>query len=190
MNINLISSIRQVSQRHWKPARPISTSSLQSGFSSSGFTIADLLTVMTIAGILAAIAAPSWLSFHRDRALSSSQDEVFQAIRQTQAEAQRSHANWQVSFRESDSAVEWAMHPLTEQPRLWQPLLKEVRLDPAQTTLARDGNLYRLQFSNRGRINGQLGRITLKTSDGSLRRCVFASTLLGTLRKAADRDCE
>ncbi|HEY9626550.1 MAG TPA: prepilin-type N-terminal cleavage/methylation domain-containing protein [Coleofasciculaceae cyanobacterium] len=189
MNVNL-SSIRQVSQWHWKPARPRPAYSPPSGFSSSGFTIVELLTVVTIAGVLAAIAAPSWLSFHRDRVLSTSQDEIFQAIRQTQAEAQRSHANWQVSFRESGSAVEWAMHPMTEQPRLWQPLLKEIRLDTTQTTFARDGNLYRLQFSNRGRVNGQLGRITLKTSDGSLRRCVFASTLLGTLRKAANQDCQ
>jgi prepilin-type N-terminal cleavage/methylation domain-containing protein len=158
--------------------------------SQAGFTVIELLVAIVIAGTLAAIATPGWLSFQRNRVLSTSQDEVFQAIRQTQSEALRSHATWQISFRESNSAVQWAMHLAADQPTTWQTLLKEIRIDTDKTTLEQNSAVYSLQFNERGRVNGLLGKLTLKTNESDrLKRCVFASTLLGTLRKAADQDC-
>jgi type II secretory pathway pseudopilin PulG len=159
----------------------------------AGFTIAEAVIVMVIVGILAAIAAPGWHAFQLRRSLNNAQDEIFQAIRQTQAEALRSHLAWQVSFRETGNIVQWAMHPISTDPTTatWQTILTGIHIDPDNTTLNQQGAIYRLQFNERGQINGQLGRITLKTADSSvIKRCVFASTLLGALRKDADQRCQ
>jgi prepilin-type N-terminal cleavage/methylation domain-containing protein len=165
----------------------------QKKYVEAGMTIAEILVVMVIIGILAAILAPGWKAFHLNRLLTMAQDEVFQSIRQTQTAAIQSHQVWQVSFQETANTVQWATHPATTPINAinWRTLLPEVQLDPALTTLAQQNAIYRLQFNQQGEISGQLGKLTLRAADSDrFKRCVVASTLLGTLRKAADQDCE
>jgi prepilin-type N-terminal cleavage/methylation domain-containing protein len=165
----------------------------QKKYGEAGMTIAEILVVMLIVGILAAILAPGWKTFHLNRLLTMAQDEAFQSIRQTQVAAVQSHQVWQVSFQDTANTVQWATHPATTPLNAiaWQTLLPEVRIDPALTTLAQQNTVYRLQFNQQGEINGQLGKITLRVVDTDrLKRCVITSTLLGALRKAADQDCE
>lgn len=160
--------------------------------SAAGYTVPELLTVMVMAGVLVAIAAPSWHSFQLNRKLNSAQDSVLQAMRQAQTQAKLSHFTWQASFREAGNAVQFAIHPAASPSAsvAWQTV-PNVRVDPGTTTLSRQNAIYRLQFNHQGQINGQLGRLTLTTEDSSkLKRCVFASTLLGALRKAADQACQ
>lgn len=54
---------------------------------SLGFTLLEILVVLAIAGILSAIAAPSWLSFTNNQRINSSQTKVFQAIKTAQSSA-------------------------------------------------------------------------------------------------------
>lgn len=56
---------------------------------NSGFTLIELLVAIAVAGILAAIAAPSWLSFVQQRRLSAATDRVYQAVRAAQSEARQ-----------------------------------------------------------------------------------------------------
>jgi type II secretory pathway pseudopilin PulG len=144
----------------------------------AGMTIAEMITVMLIVGILVAIMAPGWRAFHLNQMLSIAQDEALQSIRQTQAAAIQSHQVWQ--------------HPVDFTTALtWQTLLSGVQIDPALTTLAQQGAVYRVQFSRQGEVNGQLGKLTIKAMESDrFKRCVVVSTLLGALRKAADQDCE
>ena len=156
-------------------------------------TIAEMVVVMLIVGILVAIAAPGWKAFYLSRVLTMAQDEVFQSIRQTQAAAVQYHQVWQVSFQNTASAVQWEMHPVMNLPKAttWQTVLSGVQIDAALTTFSQQNAVYFLQFSKQGEVNGQLGKLTLRAIDSNYyKRCVITSTLLGTLRKAADQDCE
>ncbi len=54
---------------------------------SLGFTLIEVLVVVVFAGILTAIAAPSWLGFVNNQRINSSQTKIFQAIKSAQSEA-------------------------------------------------------------------------------------------------------
>lgn len=156
----------------------------------SGITLIEMLVVLTIVGILAMIAAPYLGGFKNRVGLDSARDEAFQAMRQAQSQAQQSRRTQQVSFREENGSVEWAIHAAESLPtnNQWKSLGADIRIDPKETTLLQFQGIYRVQFSPRGNVNGQLGRFTLRSLSGDrLRRCIIVSTLLGALKKASEQ---
>ncbi|MBE9178808.1 prepilin-type N-terminal cleavage/methylation domain-containing protein [Oculatella sp. LEGE 06141] len=155
-----------------------------------GFTLIELLTVVTVVGALAAIAAPSWLAMLNAQRLNSAQDRVYQVMRQAQIEASNRSIDWEAGFRENNGIVEVATFSANTLPvhAAWTSLASGIQIDPAETTLAQTNGVYRIQFNSKGQSNGQIGRLTLQVENGGgMRRCVYVSTILGTLRKAANR---
>lgn len=161
--------------------------------SQTGFTLIEVLTSIAIVGALVAIAAPGWRAFHLNLKLNAAQDTVFQAMRQAQAEAIRSHLVWQLSLRQQNNKVQWAIHPSSLAPTnaTWEDLLPEIQIDTGTTTLNQQNATYYLRFNGQGRVSGQLGRVNLKIQNSDRHiRCIYASTLLGTLRRATDQNCQ
>jgi prepilin-type N-terminal cleavage/methylation domain-containing protein len=66
--------------------------------STGGFTLLEVLAVVVIMGILAAIAAPGWLAFANSREANQLADQVLQRIRQTQTAANRNRRSQIVEF--------------------------------------------------------------------------------------------
>ncbi len=139
-----------------------------------------------IIGILAAITVPSWLGFVNTVRLNTAQQEVYLAIRQAQRQASTNKLTWQVSFREQNGIVQWAVHPATTgnpSDNIWNNLDPNVRLD-AETNLQQDGYI---QFNDRGQA--PLQHITLSNRNGGkAKRCIYISTLLGAMRTAKEQD--
>ncbi|MBM0743868.1 type II secretion system protein [Phormidium sp. CLA17] len=154
---------------------------------SHGFTLLEVSVALGVIGILFAIATPAWSSLLNKQRLNTARNEAFQAMRTAQHKAKLQHVDWQVSFREVNGLVQWAIHPDSTLPStsLWHSLDSNVRIDQG-TTLYFDGtnNIYRLRFTHLGRVSGQLGRITFSSkTDSQTKRCVIVSTLLGTMRE-------
>jgi prepilin-type N-terminal cleavage/methylation domain-containing protein len=157
--------------------------------SNCGFSLVEMLVVIFLIGILSAIAIPSWLSFVNTRRLNVAQDEVYRAMRQAQSQAKKQKLTWQVSFREQNNIVQWAIHPATVNASVanWNNLDFNIRLDQ-ETTLQQSNGIRQIKFDYGGNITQPpLGRITLSSPyAGKAKRCVYVSTILGAMRTAKE----
>lgn len=156
--------------------------------SVGGFTLLETIVVLMIIGILFAIVAPAWNHLLNVQRLNTAQEEIFQAIRTAQSNAKLNRIDWQFSLRSANGTVQWAIHskaaPVSEVS--WNSLDSSVRLDE-ETSLDLEREIRRVQFNERGSVNGQLGRVTLSGNiGGRTKRCVIVSTLLGAIRNGTD----
>lgn len=155
-----------------------------------GFTLLELLAVVAMVGIIAAIAAPGWLSFSEAIRLTGARDKIHVGIKDAQDKAKSRSTVWQYSLRDRDGVLEWAEHSATIPPALaqWESLdIRSVRIDE-ETTFAKSGDVYYVRFDEKGNVQYRLGRITLSGSRFSEnKRCVIVSTLIGTTRKAKEK---
>ncbi len=160
--------------------------------STRGFTLIELLVVIALMATLAAIAAPSWVSFLNNQRLSTAQSQVLEVLRQAQTTAKLKRLDYQVSFRPHplNGKAEWAMHPatLTNPDSLpWNSLGENIQINPETTFLRQSNGIYKVRFDHRGEIKGNLGRVTLSVPNSQVKRCVIVSTLLGAMRTGENR---
>lgn len=171
---------------------PIPTASFKSTKPVSGFTVIELLVVVTIISILSAAVVSHWLAFINLQRLSDGRDQAHRAMMEAQSTAKLSKVTQEVNFREMNGQVQISIHakdtPATA--KRWKNLTSDVKIDRDNTTLlySNSEGVWRVQFNYRGTTNGQLGSLTLMPqSGGRAKRCVIISTLLGTMRTAKER---
>lgn len=157
--------------------------------SQKGFTLLEVLVVVLVVGLIAAIASPGWFSFLEKSRLTAARDQVHLGIREAQSEAQARGTSWQFSLRERNRVVEWATHPknIPSSTAQWETLgAKSIRIDE-ETTFASAGGVYYVRFDEDGNPH-RLGRVTLSGSRFSAnKRCVVISTLIGAARKSKEQ---
>lgn len=176
---------------------------------SLGFTLIEVLFVMAIVGILAAIAAPSWQAFANNQRLNSAQSRSLSALRLAQSNAKRTQTMWQATFRNMPTVSQYATHlsPTSDTDEAywnalpWQNFDTGVRIvdntetEPRTTftklTADPEPDVYRVQFKSQGNPNGlgELGRITFVGRNSDRKKCVIISTLLGSMRQAESSEC-
>ena len=164
----------------------------------AGFTLFELLTTITIVGILSAIAIPSFIGLINRQRLNNAQDQVFTVMRNAQASAKRERRTWAACFRDDGTKVLSAVNPLPESgvawacnnATNWQPLLgedsKQIAIKISETSFtASPATYYPVKFKYDGSAT-PLGHITLvvRNETNGLQRCVYVATLLGALRTA------
>ncbi len=170
--------------------------------SISGFTLLEMLVVIIIVGIVGAIAVPSWLAFVDVLRLSAAQNEVYLAMREAQSEAVKHKLTWQVSLRQQNGTVQWAVHQADPEQfvadavlannGLWHNLEQNVHLDlernergKYETTFAKQSpsGPWRAMFNYQGCPIYEVNNDCTQTSLRALGQISFASQYGGQARR-------
>lgn len=164
-----------------------------------GFTLLELLIVVIIVSILAAIGIPSWLSLVNRTKINNARSEVFQTIREAQSKAKQKKVNFEASFQNGTNSngqavIQWAVNSANSDP-IWQSITVEgVEIDMENTNLNdNDTDGLSIKFDELGQVaeSSPPVKITVVNSNNTaVKRCVFVQSLLGAMRSADDAECE
>lgn len=137
-----------------------------------GFTLIEMLVTVMIMGILAAIAAPSWMTWYNNTKVTTSLEQVQGALSEGQRQAMR---------RGKTCTIDLDYHTITSSTG---SCLIGDRTLPEGVVLTTNISSGNIQFSFKGNtIPNDLGVIVLSMSDGSgEKKCLVLSNTLGANR--------
>lgn len=158
--------------------------------SNSGFTFIELLVVIIIISVLAAIAAPGWLAFMNRQRVNTVRNETLQIIRTAQAQARRSRSNQVVEFDVTGARPRVAVNGV------WQNLGSgEIR--PGVMTLSTktgtgQTNVTKITLNHTGGLENTAQvpfTINFAIANSNARQCIKIESLLGATRPAEGAAC-
>jgi type II secretory pathway pseudopilin PulG len=171
-----------------------------------GFTIMELLIIIIIVGVLAAIAAPSWLTFINRQRINAVRGEVYQTLQTAQSDAKKNKLSRTVEFSKSANGLPQVKINGGPAQLLGQGQIKKGQITVFNTytrtttgtrttttttnlpiTFDYQGNITTSSYPNNGPSASPPYIVTLSGAGG--KRCVIVQTLLGGMRTANDKDC-
>lgn len=162
--------------------------------STAGFTFPEILVVIVIATVLAAIAAPSLLGILNNRRTSTIRDDVIQAMRQTQEEATSRRSPQTMELDTTADPLPTILIPGYGR----KPVADGTVPGNGLVITARDGDgnenpVQQIQFDENGAIEPDtvvLPLVIEVTINNEGRRCAILQSLLGTIRAESGDECD
>ncbi|PSB17984.1 type II secretion system protein [Phormidesmis priestleyi ULC007] len=184
--------------------------------SIAGFTLIEALVVIIMAGILFAIAAPSWVGFLNRQRLSTARGQVFEILRSAQADAKRTKVSRAIVFDNTTTTNQQPrviVVPVLDNTSTPSGVITGVNTSDGRWQVLGNGDIKAgaikiagkpdkgtetdkgaIIFDTYGNVNPNIGAtpytITIQAATlKSPKRCVKVTTLLGAMTSAEDGDC-
>jgi prepilin-type N-terminal cleavage/methylation domain-containing protein len=77
---------------------------------NAGYTLIEMIVVVLMVGILAAIVSPTWLAFVNRQRVNKANDAVFAALQEAQREAKKKKLSYSVSLKHEDGIPKILIH--------------------------------------------------------------------------------
>lgn len=108
----------------------------------AGFTLLEILVVVVMVGVLAAIVGPSWFAFVNRQRVNKANDAILAALQEAQRQATRTKSNYSVSFKIENNVPKIAVYadptssavPDSTSP-FWKTLGGDLEIKPGQVLL-------------------------------------------------------
>lgn len=81
------------------------------GDQNAGFTMAEMIVVLFMIGILSVIAAPGWSAFINRQRLNQANGAVVSVIQETRLQAKSTKGTYSISFRVNNNIPEYIIYP-------------------------------------------------------------------------------
>ncbi|WGV27763.1 pilus assembly FimT family protein [Halotia branconii] len=133
--------------------------------SDAGFSLVEVIVVVLMIGILAAIAAPSWSAFVSRQRVSKANDAVLGALQSAQTEAKKKKLSYSVSFKVENNLPKFVIHEGTSTPLSsdirWKTLGEDMAFQPRQVFLYTNIDAYNTKNTTGNIVNTATGTGTI-----------------------------
>ena len=147
---------------------------------AAGYTLTEVIVVVVMISVLAAIAAPSWVALLNRQRLSDATNDVLQALRQAQDEAIRTRYPKQVILNQGTNPT---IEVLGEVRRVGQGNVGMTVTSGGTTiTFGATGGPIAGPQDVTPATNLPISIAVTVPATGGVRRCVVIETLLGAMR--------
>jgi prepilin-type N-terminal cleavage/methylation domain-containing protein len=138
--------------------------------SSSGFTLIEMLVVVIIVGVIAAIAAPNFLGMLNRNRVNDAAQQVEGALKEAQRQAMRRGRQCSITVDDTNATISNPAGGCLLSNRI----LDNVQLNSSTNSIT---------FSGKGNITGAAPVLVVSMANGTdNRKCVVLEGVLGTLR--------
>lgn len=159
---------------------------------SQGFTLVEILIVSIIIGVLAVIAAPSWIAFLQRQQLNQMTTDLSMIMRKAQHLAKKNNQSYLIDFQMNKGRPQYSLYVNNAPSPPWQNLTEQADLitldlvEGNRIVFNHDGSLHDLSPIRSGE------KITLSLTKGnySPKRCLMIRTILGVTEMGRDSQCD
>ncbi|MEM1250860.1 MAG: prepilin-type cleavage/methylation domain-containing protein [Cyanobacteria bacterium P01_H01_bin.21] len=158
---------------------------------TAGFTILELLVIIIMVGILAAIAGPGWVTYMNRQRVSRARSDLAQIIQAAQSEAQQRNATRVVRFPAAPGVEGGPSVQVNSTTGITTGATFSVGGEQ-NGSIRLISNRQEFEFNYKGEANqDEVPYIVSVTSEfTNIPRCIIVPTLLGGTVQADGPDCD